>query len=494
MGFGVDVRVRVRFRFTPRPFPSPLGSGIERRRHGPSRRPPLGSSFPWLIPFGPQARYPNHDAATGYSWTFSRRGHGVRLGAAAAISGLPLLATLAGLGAAGDAMARQTSVGRALTGPVATMLCGAVLVNLSLGEASASVDLAELKVVQTFLVTVSTPLLLMGTNLRAIVKGAGPLVPGFLLGSLGSLLGCALGCALLGDKLSEALLLMTTKLGSGAGGAGEVASDVAGIAAALAAKNIGGGFNFVAVAESSKVSPGTLALGLAADNVAALIYFPLAAFVAGIGQREQQDEQNEFENKIEMEKEDQKHLPVEGGGVKGEDVSAEELTLVLALSGAIVVAVKVGLAAGGNTIAYCSALTILLATVAPAFFERLKAPAYTLARVFLSLFFASAGLAGGKVLGLDGAALLPIAALLSIIYVTHILSVVLAKILFKTTFLESALISNAAIGGPATAAALATSKGVDPTPAVLIGNLGNAIATFAGLAILPYLRTLLLHH
>ena len=121
-----------------------------------------------------------------------------------ALSGLPLFATLAGLAAAGDAIAKRTRVGKALTGPVATMLCGAVLVTLPLGE-PAAVDLTELKAAQSFLVTVSTPLLLMGTNLRSIVKGAGPLVPGFLVGSMGSLLGCLLGCAILGDRLSETL-------------------------------------------------------------------------------------------------------------------------------------------------------------------------------------------------------------------------------------------------------------------------------------------------
>ena len=402
-----------------------------------------------------------------------------------ALSGLPLFATLASLAAAGDAIARRTRVGKALTGPVATMLCGAVLVNLPLGEWN-TVNLIELKAAQSFLVTVSTPLLLMGTNLRSIVKGAGPLVPGFLVGSLGSLVGSVLGCAILGDRLSETLLLVTRNFASsGVTAVDVVANDVAGIAAALAAKNIGGGFNFVAVAESANVSPATLALGLAADNVAALIYFPLSAFVAGLGLQKQSKAKTTEEGEGEG----------EGEGKRSNEVtttSAEDLTLVLALSGAIIIAVQVLFGSGGNTIAYCSALTILLATLFPSFFEeRLKTPGYTLARVFLSLFFSSAGLAGGKVIGLDGTALLPIASLLLIIYVTHILSVAFAKVIFKMTPLESALVSNAAVGGPATAAALATSKETDATPAILVGNLGNAIATFAGLAILPCLRAIL---
>ena len=340
-------------------------------------------------------------------------------------------------------------------------------------------DLAELRAVQGVLVAVATPLLLMGANLRTIFEGAGPLLPGFAVGAFGTLAGTLLGVAVLGDGLTDALgALAGIAEGSPVGGGMTQEAEVAGMSAALAAKNIGGGFNFVAVCESSGVSSPVVALALAADNIAALLYFPLNSFLAGPPLKEGQTE----------------------GGEDGEGSawtpppmriadygSAEELTLALAVSLAIVVAVA-SAGAGGNTIAAASAATILLATASPRNFEPLRVPGSTLARVLLGLFFASAGLAGGSVVGIDSGALLYVGALLVVIYATHIAAVTVSRSLFGMTALEAAVVSNAAVGGPATAAALAAAKGTDPTPAVLLGNLGNAAATFLALAALPLFR------
>lgn len=51
------------------------------------------------------------------------------------------------------------------------------------------------------------------------------------------------------------------------------------LAAALLAKNIGGGINFVAVAATTGVSSSALAAGLAVDNIFGLLYFPLVNFL-----------------------------------------------------------------------------------------------------------------------------------------------------------------------------------------------------------------------
>ena len=389
---------------------------------------------------------------------------------AAALAGAPLLAALAGCSAAGDALARRTAVGRALSAPVATMLCGAALANASTALGGAAVDLTELRALQGVLVAVATPLLLMGANLREIIRGAGPLLPGFAVGSLGTLAGAFIGTALLGDGLADALGALTGAAGGGPDLGVAPHAEVAGVSAALAAKNIGGGFNFVAVAESAGVSSPAVALALAADNIAALLYFPLNSFLAGPALNAK-EEGTEF-----------------GAAPRIADYSsAEELTLALAVSVAIVVAVS-GTGAGGNTIAVASAATIALATVSPRTFEPLRTPGATLARVLLGLFFASAGIAGGRVAGIDPGALVYVGLLLLVVYAAHIGAVALARAALKMTPLDAAIVSNAAVGGPATAAALASAKGADPTPAVLVGNLGNAAATFLALAALPALR------
>ena len=54
------------------------------------------------------------------------------------------------------------------------------------------------------------------------------------------------------------------------------------LAAALTAKNIGGGLNYVAVASTLGVSPPALSAGITADNFFALLYFPLVSWLGGL--------------------------------------------------------------------------------------------------------------------------------------------------------------------------------------------------------------------
>jgi uncharacterized membrane protein len=61
----------------------------------------------------------------------------------------------------------------------------------------------------------------------------------------------------------------------------------------------------------------------------------------------------------------------------------------------------------------------------------------------------------------------------------------LGQRIFKLPLPDVLLASNANIGNAATASSLATSMGWQSRllPAVLVGNLGNAIGTFAGVAL-----------
>ena len=54
------------------------------------------------------------------------------------------------------------------------------------------------------------------------------------------------------------------------------------VAAALLAKNIGGGINFIAVSETLGVSPAVVAAGLTIDNIGALFYFPAVSYLANL--------------------------------------------------------------------------------------------------------------------------------------------------------------------------------------------------------------------
>ena len=120
---------------------------------------------------------------------------------------------------------------------------------------------------QNLVVSLATPLLLLGADVRVMWRVARRLLQAFLLGSL---------------TVAVAASLSFYGLSSAMHGVGSApAGDGWKVAAALTAKCVGGGLNYVAVANTLGVSPDVFAAGIAADNVFALAYFPLVSALGG---------------------------------------------------------------------------------------------------------------------------------------------------------------------------------------------------------------------
>ena len=123
----------------------------------------------------------------------------------------------------------------------------------------------------------------------------------------------------------------------------------------------------------------------------------------------------------------------------------------------------------------------------------------------LYIFFATAGAPGLSIAGSVKASIIPIGLFLTMLYGIHglVLLTVRQFVLFWHTRLQKTkqilngeknesfispprllVASSAAIGGPATAAALAKANKWTSlvAPSLIVGNLGYAIATFAGVA------------
>ena len=97
-----------------------------------------------------------------------------------------LWAFIAASAAAGLQLEQKTSVGRALSGPVCSMLLSAVATNIGILPIAGSPHIAQL---QSFVVKIATPLLLLGADLRKIFKDTKGLMNAFFVGTFGTLLG-----------------------------------------------------------------------------------------------------------------------------------------------------------------------------------------------------------------------------------------------------------------------------------------------------------------
>ena len=108
--------------------------------------------------------------------------------------------------------------------------------------------------------------------------------------------------------------------------------------------------------------------------------------------------------------------------------------------------------------------------------------------VAMQLFVAAIG-AAGRVRGLarSGVWLAPFSA---VQLAVHFCVLGAAKTFFGLPIRELAVASNAAVGGPTTAAAMATAKGWDDLvlPALLVGILGYATGTFVSIGLLAWVR------
>ena len=371
-------------------------------------------------------------------------------------------AVLAVSGACGHSLGKYP-IGKTLSAPICAMAIPFVLTALQV----LPLPSPEVGVAQGLLVTLATPLLLFNADIRAVGRRAGRMVPAFLLGAIGTSVGALLAVRMLSGPLLAAF-----------------GADGLKVAAALAAKNIGGGINFVAVAAALQVSPLAFTAALAIDNVMALAYFPA---VAALGRGKEDPVRDESVESHESVPE------YSNGAERGVDaVGGQATALAIGCAVTAVSRYVAGVFAPGYALPIATMVTVAAATIVPQWLQPLASTATSLGTTCLFLFFASAGWLGGD---LGGAVLLRGGPVL-LAYLMMLYSVHLATLLGIGTVLQRAfpsarriqrwvalpqllVASNANIGGPATACALADGNKWPSlvTPALLIGNLGYAIAT-----------------
>ncbi len=348
--------------------------------------------------------------------------------------------------------AEKTKWGSRLSAVVISILAAFILSNLSIIPSQAE----GYDVVWSYLVPLAIPLLLFKADLRMIIKEAGPTLLAFIFGAIGTVLG---------TLLSFALIPL-----------GEEGYKLAGI---FCATYIGGSMNFVAASEALQLRSGDLlTAGFAADNLIMTVYFlllfslPSMALMKKLFRTKYDDQAHKYADDSE--------------DAKPTSERPDLLDMARGLAIATVVC-AVGFALSdltgirGSGILFVTAIIVGLATVFPKLMGSIHG-ADQIGTFLMQIFFAVIGASANVMIVIKVGPILFVFA--AIILAVHLVFLLTAGKIFKLDLAEIVIASNANMGGPTTAAAMAVARKWQPLviPAILCGTLGYAVATFIGVA------------
>lgn len=327
-----------------------------------------------------------------------------------------------------------------------------------------------------YVVPLAIPLLLLQCNIKKIWKESGRMLLIFLIGSVGTVAGAIVGFLLLGKHIPH----------------------LAEIAGMMTGSYIGGGVNFVAVSSAFNVPGELVSATVVADNLLMALYF-LALITIPTINFFRKHFRHPYVDKVES-------LGASEDGTsaatywKGKEISLKDIAFSVA-TGFIVVAVSKALSAFlgsiiptgnfalsmlnvllSNQYLIITTVTMLLATFFPGFFGNIRG-AQEIGTFLIYLFFVVIGVPASIPLIIQNSPLLLLFCGIVVI-VNMAVSFGIGKLL-NYSVEEIIIASNANIGGPTTATAMAISKGWTDlvAPAMLVGVFGYGIGTYLGIIV-----------
>ncbi len=344
----------------------------------------------------------------------------------------------------------KTKWGTRLSTAVIAILGTFVLANLSIIPITAPVY----NLVWSYLVPLAIPLLLFQANLKKILQEARPTLIAFLMGTIGTVLGTLLAFQVIP--------------------LGEVGWKLAGI---FCATYIGGSLNFMATAEATQLQSGDLlTASMAADNLMMTVYFLILFALPAITWLSRWFNSTSPTYLAPTE-------PLPETNPTHFDLlnlaKALTLSLIICASGFSLAAL---IPIQGSAILIITVIVVTLATVLPTQIGTIQG-AEQIGILFMHLFFATIGASANIMAVLKvGPILFGFAGLILLV---HLLFILITGKLLKLNLNEILIASNANMGGPTTAAAMAVANKWENLviPAILCGTLGYVIATFIGVGI-----------
>lgn len=359
-----------------------------------------------------------------------------------------------------------------ISGAIIALIGALVLANLNIIPTDSPVYDA----VWGYVVPLAIPLLLLQCNIKKIWKESGRILIIFLISSVGTVAGAIIGFALLSKYIPN----------------------LAEITGMMTGSYIGGGVNFVALADSFDIPGELVSATVVADNLLMALYFLALMTMPTIGFFMKKYKHPHID-KVESLGED-KNKTTAAAYWKGKDISLRDIAFAMGTSFIVVAASSqlAGLLSKliptsnffftilnvmlGNKYLIITTLSMVLATFGSKFFGQIKG-AQELGTVLIYYFFVVIGVPASISLIIQNSPLLLVFCAIMVV-VNMLVTFGFGKLL-KYDLEEIILASNANIGGPTTATAMAISKGWTDlvAPIMLVGTFGYVIGTYGGLLI-----------
>lgn len=362
-----------------------------------------------------------------------------------------------------------------VTGSVIALVGSLVLSNLHIIPTESPVY----DKVWTYVIPLAIPMLLYECNVKKIWRESGRLLIMFIIGAFGTFLGALIAYLALHNYVPDLGYVATIMTGS----------------------YIGGGVNFVALSDAFNVSSEIIAATTVADNLLMVIYFfvllslPSISFFRKHFGHPLIDEVESSTLAFETSKNSEVSSHLEKT-----EVSVRDIAFAFA-SSVIIVAISIGISnlfsriipttnhffailnsLLGNMYLILTTLTMLLATYKSEFFSSIKG-AQEIGMFLMAIFMVVIGAPASVSAIIRTAPLLLV--FCGIMVTINMLVIFIGAKIFKFNLEEAIIASNANIGGPATAPAMAISKGWTSLigPSILVAVSGYIIGNYLGIIV-----------
>lgn len=365
--------------------------------------------------------------------------------------------------------------GAKITSSVIALLGALILSNMKIIPTESPVY----DTVWTYVIPISIPMLLYKCNIKKIWRESGRLLLAFIVGGVGTLIGGFVGYFILRGYIPDLAYVSTVMTGS----------------------YIGGGVNFVALSDAFNVPSQIIAATTIADNLLMAIYFFVLLSIPSISFF-----RKHFSHPLMDEVESKGMVAVtqeENKGFNNEEknsITVKDIAFTLAGS-VIIVTVSIGISNFfskviptsnhlfgvlnsllGNMYLVLTTLTMLLATYKSEFFSSIKG-AQEIGMFLMIIFMVVIGTPASITAIISTAPLLLV--FCAIMVAMNMLVIFIGAKIFKFTLEETIIASNANIGGPATAPAMAMAKGWTSLigPSILVAVSGYVIGNYFGIIV-----------